>query len=76
MTADETEIRFDAPTADVQILDAYWMAEGTSRKEVLSSLLHEWAQRQVHRATLIMRVTAGNPLAAADERQKSGKGTP
>ena len=71
--ADDTEVRFEAPTADVQILDAFWMAEGTSRKEVMCAVLHEWAEKQLHRATLILRVSRGNPSASAGERQEGGK---
>lgn len=73
MTDAETEIRFEAPVADVQILDAYWMAEGSSRKEVLCSILGLWAQKQRHFASLVTKLTGGNPTAAADDRQGKGK---
>ena len=43
------------------------------RTHVLRGILAEWSARQLHLATVIMRVAGRNPVAAESDRQKGGK---
>ena len=69
---DETEIRFLAPNGDVAILDGVCHATGNDRTGVMRLVLQEWAARELHRATVVLRVARGNPAPAATERKEGG----
>ena len=73
MIADDTEIRFMAPCADVSVLDGYCHGTGADRTHVMRGLLHDWAEKKLHEATVILRVAGRNPAAPADGRQRGGK---
>lgn len=73
MSADDTEIRFPASRADVSVLDGYCHATGAARTDVMQAILHEWAGRQLHIATVVLRTARGNALAVEAERQEGGK---
>ena len=73
MSHDDTaEIRFAAPLADVAILDGVCHASGSDRTHVMQGVLHEWAERELHRATVVVRMAHGNALAAETHRQTGG----
>lgn len=58
----QREIRFEPDNEeDLRILDGYSMATGESRKSVMCHLLHEWALRKKHEATLVLRFSAVTP---------------
>lgn len=63
------EIRFEADPADVAVLDAYNHATGTSRKDVMLQLLHEWSERKHHEATVILRVAGVTPDVSESNRK-------
>lgn len=59
-----TELRGNCPRLIVDVLDAVSQARGTTRTDLVNELLGEWAEKQLHEASLIHRVTRGNPLVA------------
>jgi hypothetical protein len=66
------EIRFDADDADdIAVLDAYCQAHNSNRKVLLSALLHEWVERQVHASMMVLRVKRINPLEVDSHRTGS-----
>lgn len=50
------EVRFDAEPEDLAVLDAYNMATGTSRKDVMVKLLRDWSDAKRHEANVIVNV--------------------
>jgi hypothetical protein len=58
---DDSEIRFMAPVQDVRVLDGYCHGSGRDRTGTMREILHEWAERKLHEATMIVRVAGGNP---------------
>lgn len=67
--ADRAEIRFEAPSLDLAVLDGYCNATGKTRTDVLRTLLNEWSRDRLHEATLICRVAGVNPMASEGDRQ-------
>ena len=59
--SDKTEVRFELPTEDVQIFDAYSIASGKSRTAIMAEILALWIAAKRHEATLICRVAGINP---------------
>lgn len=59
-----TELRQQAPRLVIDVLDAVSQARGLTRTDLVNELLGEWAARQLHEASLIHRVTRGNPDVA------------
>lgn len=59
--APSPELRQDIPLLFAQVLDAVANARRTTRTALVNSILDEWVRQQVHEATLIARVTRGNP---------------
>lgn len=51
------ELRVDVDQEDMAVLDAYNLATGTSRKDVIVKLLRQWSERKKHEATVIVNVT-------------------
>ena len=76
MTADPfVELRGEILREHVDIIDAIVQATpGASRVSVLRQIVAEWAEREVHKSSLVMRVWNCNGNAAAAERQRGGKG--
>lgn len=55
-TTSTVEVRFDAEQEDLAVLDAYNMATGTSRKDVMLKLLRDWSDAKRHEANVIVNV--------------------
>lgn len=69
------ELRGDVLREHVDIIDAIVQATpGASRVSVLRQIVAEWAEREVHKSSLVMRIWSGNGNAPAPERQRGGKG--
>lgn len=67
------ELRGDVLREHVDIIDAIVQATpGASRVSVLRQIVAEWAEREVHKSSLVMRVWNGNGNALAAERQHAG----
>lgn len=54
------ELRGPCPQWIVGVLDAVALAREISRTELITGILGEWAEKRMHEATLISRVTRGN----------------
>lgn len=67
------EVRFLAPAEHVAVIDAIACAANSDRASEMKRMLREVAEREIHRATVVLRVLRVNPLAA-DERGGGGKG--
>lgn len=58
--ADTAELRMQVPRRLLEVFDAVSMARGQERFELVIEELSKSADRWVHEATLIQRVTRGN----------------
>lgn len=63
-----TEIRPEVETWIVQVLDGVSAARRTNRTALVCEILREWALLRLHEASLIERVTRGNPDVADIKR--------
>jgi hypothetical protein len=63
----DVELRFMVEIFDARVLDGYCSSNGSNRAEVLRGIVHEWAERKFHEATMICRVADGNP-STVDKR--------
>jgi len=69
----QREIRFEPDSEeDLAILDGYNAASGESRKSVMCSLLHEWAMKKKHEATLVLRFANSTPGGTESHRNQAG----
>jgi hypothetical protein len=55
------EIRFEAKTETVAVLDGYCSATGKCRTTFINGLLEEWAKAKLNEASIILRVAGVNP---------------
>lgn len=58
------EIRVESPRNVVDVLDAYCIATGRHRTDVVNEVLGKWAEEKKHEATIICRVAGCNPSVA------------
>ena len=65
---DDVEIRFMAPRELTDVADAYAIAHRQNRSEVLLKVIRDWAEHQVHVASVIARVTRRHPKAPDADR--------
>lgn len=65
---DDVEIRFMAPRELADVADAYAIAHRQNRSEVLLKVIREWAEHQVHVASVISRVTRRHPKPSDADR--------
>lgn len=63
------EVRFEAESEDLAVLDAYNMATGTSRKDVMLRLLRDWSEAKRHEANVIVNVTRVIPPLSEGNRK-------
>ena len=63
------ELRVDVDAEDMAVLDAYNMATGTSRKDVIVRLLRKWSEQKKHEATVITNVTRVIPAPSESGRK-------
>lgn len=66
------ELRGEIPRDLIEVLDAVATAERTNRMAVLRTILREWADREVHRSTLILRVRKRNGSRPESDRHQTG----
>jgi len=66
------EVRFEAPTTEVSVLDGYCSATGKSRTDVMRLILREWSSSKLREATLICRVAGVNPSLSDADRSAIG----
>lgn len=58
------ELRGECPRLTVDVLDAISTARRMSRTELVNEVLHEFVQQQLREASLVARITRGNPEVA------------
>lgn len=63
------EIRFEASTEEVAVLDGYCSATGKDRTKIMKELLRQWSEAKVHEATIVCRVAGINPTRQEGERK-------
>ena len=63
-------LRQDLPLDVVSVLDAVAIARDIKRTELVAEILGDWCKKKRHEASLIERVTRGNP-PLADTSAKS-----
>ena len=68
------ELRVDVPTDDLTILDAYCMATGRSRVDLVRDLINKFAGEQLHIAKVLVRCAGVNPHDADSGRQTTPPG--
>lgn len=66
---EKAEIRFEAHSLDLAVLDGYCNATGKTRTDVMRALLGEWSRDRLHEATVICRVAGVNPNASEGDRK-------
>lgn len=64
----KTEIRFEADSDDLAVIDGYCNATGKCRTEVIKSILGEWSDKKLHESILICRVSGVNPAQVDTSR--------
>lgn len=55
--ADLIDVRCKVTEEANQVLEAHARAGNSDKSEVIRQVLHEWALREIHKATLISRLT-------------------
>lgn len=61
------ELRGQCPREIVDVLDAFCAARRLNRQELVNRILRRWAMDRLHEATVLQRVTRGNPVLADSE---------
>lgn len=61
--AEKVELRGLIDRSLMDVIDACSMADGSDRITYVAAVLEREARRELHRASVIARVTRGNPLA-------------
>jgi hypothetical protein len=69
MSEQRTEISFECTAAETAVLDAYCVAHGIKRTQVMRQLLKDWSDKTWHQATLIVRVAGNKPDSAGAGRE-------
>lgn len=64
------EIRFEASSETVAVIDGYCSATGRCRTEVINALLNQWAKQKLHEARVVVRVAGGNPALSDGDRKR------
>ena len=67
------ELRVDVPADELTVLDAYCMATGRARVDLVRDLINKFASEQLHIASVIVRCAGDKPLGADNERQTHRK---
>ena len=64
--ADLVDVRCKLTEDTNQVLEALARARNLDKSELIRLVLHEWAEKQIHESTLIMRLTRreGGPKPA------------
>ena len=61
MAKETTELRGMCPSDTVAILDAVSIARSINRIDLVNEVLGKFAEKTLHEANIVMRVTRGNP---------------
>jgi hypothetical protein len=61
--ADLIDVRCKVTEESNQVLEAHARATNIDKSEVIRQVLHEWALREIHKATLVTRLTRREGIA-------------
>lgn len=67
------ELRGPCPASTVAVLDAISLANGTTRTELVNTILGDWAAKETRKASLVTRVLQGNPMLAEAAGNAGGR---
>lgn len=67
IVADLIDVRAKITEEANQVLEAIARAGNMDKAEVVRTVLHDWALREIHKATLIHRLTRREGTDAADQ---------
>ena len=72
-TGDEfVELRGDVRRADYDVFDGVSKGRGVSKTALLATILRDWAAREVHVATLVLRMSGGKARDSRPEGDEHG----
>jgi hypothetical protein len=66
---ERTELRVELGHDELAVLDGYCSATGQDRTSVVRRVLHEWSERKLHEAMVIVRVSGRNPTMPEPDRR-------
>lgn len=66
------EFRFDCPRDYIDVIDAYAIANGLTRKDIGVQMARDFARHWSHVARVITNVQQSNPVLSDSERIGSG----
>lgn len=66
------EFRFDCPRAFIDVIDAYAIANGLTRKDIGVQMARDFARHWLHVARVITNVQRGNPALLDSDRNGIG----
>ncbi len=69
------DMRGTTPRAIVDVIDAIAHARRVDRFTIINDILLRHCRQVAHEATIVMRVTGGNPRVMDSDWQRSGMGT-
>lgn len=55
------ELRGECPKAILNVLDAVSLSRDKTRTALVNEILGDWAKKVLHEASLVQRLTEGNP---------------
>ena len=58
------ELRGPCPKDIIDVLDAYSMARGLNRTQLVNDILGKWADGVLHETSVMLSVARGNPVLA------------
>lgn len=67
--SDRSELRVEVPREELAVLDGYCSATGRDRSDLVRQVLREWSDKQLHIATIVVRVAGGNPPQSEGNRR-------
>jgi hypothetical protein len=75
MAADQKELRQLTPTHLLNFYEAAAVARDMERTDLINRVLTEWAEREAHKANVLLRLLDGNPLLSEPRRRKTTEGS-
>lgn len=67
-----TEVRFEAKSESVAVIDGYCSATGKCRTAVINEILEAWANDRLREAMMICRVAGVDPMRPETGRKGGG----
>lgn len=68
-----TELRVELPAEELAVLDGWCSGRGEDRTKVIRRILREWSVRELHAATVLLRVAGRNPTTSEPGRDDDGR---